>query len=31
MQLIGTVGVCDERVTMRADRPEVPPPRAAFS
>jgi len=31
MQLIGTVGVNDERVTTRTRRPPVPPPRGAFS
>ncbi len=31
MQLIGTVGVNDERATTRTQRPPVPPPRGAFS
>jgi hypothetical protein len=31
MQLIGTVGVCDEAVTTRVERPPVPPPRTLFS
>jgi hypothetical protein len=31
MHLIGTVGVRNERVTTRAQRPPVPPPRGAFS
>jgi hypothetical protein len=31
VHLIGTVGVNDERVTTRTQRPPVPPPRGAFS
>jgi hypothetical protein len=31
MHLIGTVGIRDERVMMRAERPPVPPPRALLS
>jgi hypothetical protein len=31
VQLIGTVGVNDERATTRTQRPPVPPPRGAFS
>jgi hypothetical protein len=31
MQLIGTVGVRDEVVTTRVERPPVPPPRTLFS
>jgi hypothetical protein len=31
MQLIGTVGISDERPSARAQRPPVPPPRSAIS
>ena len=31
MLLLGTVRVSDERVTTRAERPPVPPPRALFA
>jgi hypothetical protein len=31
MQLIGGVGISDERATVRAQRPAVPPPRGVFA
>jgi len=31
MEMVGKVGISNERVTTRAQRPPVPPPRIAFS
>jgi len=31
MRVLGTIGASDERATMRAERPPVPPPRSDFS
>ena len=31
MRVLGTIGFSDERVTARAERPPVPPPRGQFS
>ena len=31
MQLIGRVGISDERAIVRAQRPAVPPPRGVFA